>query len=103
MKIVYALSCTYTSLIFMGLCSLLNGNWENVLFLTEIVNVAAFLFSQDSFGRLHDRGKEVPKTTKNLTKLFPNKVTIHMPQVCCSGFLTISYLALLTQHIMEAY
>ncbi|XP_022738968.1 uncharacterized protein LOC111291460 isoform X2 [Durio zibethinus] len=34
----------------------------------------------DSFGRLHDRGKEVPKATKFLTKLFPNKVTIHMPQ-----------------------
>ncbi|XP_075661412.1 uncharacterized protein LOC142631196 isoform X2 [Castanea sativa] len=34
----------------------------------------------DSFGRLHDRGKEVPKATKHLTKLFPNKVTIHMPQ-----------------------
>ncbi|EXC04127.1 ATPase family AAA domain-containing protein 1-A [Morus notabilis] len=27
----------------------------------------------DSFGRLHDRGKEVPKATKHLTKLFPNK------------------------------
>ncbi|CAN1802325.1 Outer mitochondrial transmembrane helix translocase [Linum perenne] len=34
----------------------------------------------DSFGRLHDRGKEVPKATKLLTKLFPNKVAIHMPQ-----------------------
>ncbi|KAK0588352.1 hypothetical protein LWI29_038480 [Acer saccharum] len=34
----------------------------------------------DSFGRLHDRGKEVPKATKLMTKLFPNKVTIHMPQ-----------------------
>ncbi|KAK8586470.1 hypothetical protein V6N13_010062 [Hibiscus sabdariffa] len=34
----------------------------------------------DSFGRLHERGKEVPKATKILTKLFPNKVTIHMPQ-----------------------
>ncbi|KHG29350.1 Protein SAP1 [Gossypium arboreum] len=34
----------------------------------------------DSFGRLHDRGKEVSKLTKFLTKLFPNKVTIHMPQ-----------------------
>ncbi|OMO71711.1 hypothetical protein COLO4_28089 [Corchorus olitorius] len=34
----------------------------------------------ESFGRLHDRGKEVPKATKFLTKLFPNKVTIHMPQ-----------------------
>ncbi|KAA3460589.1 ATPase family AAA domain-containing protein 1-A isoform 1 [Gossypium australe] len=35
----------------------------------------------DSFGRLHDRGKEVSKSTKFLTKLFPNNVTIHMPQV----------------------
>ncbi|KAL8111615.1 hypothetical protein AgCh_019367 [Apium graveolens] len=34
----------------------------------------------DSFGRLNDRGKEIPKATKLLTKLFPNKVTIHMPQ-----------------------
>jgi SpoVK/Ycf46/Vps4 family AAA+-type ATPase len=34
----------------------------------------------DSFGRLHDRGKEIPKATKLLIKLFPNKVTIHMPQ-----------------------
>ncbi|XP_031260472.1 fidgetin-like [Pistacia vera] len=43
--------------------------------------VNAFAFDQeDSFGRLHDRGKEVPKATKLLTKLFPNKVTIHMPQ-----------------------
>ncbi|KAL6011322.1 hypothetical protein ACLOJK_001768 [Asimina triloba] len=39
----------------------------------------------DSFGRLHDRGKEVQKTTKILCKLFPNKVTIHMPQVCNVG------------------
>ncbi|KAK6924689.1 ATPase, AAA-type, core, partial [Dillenia turbinata] len=30
--------------------------------------------------RLHDRVKEVPRATKLLTKLFPNKVTIHMPQ-----------------------
>ncbi|KAK4843365.1 hypothetical protein QYF36_007268 [Acer negundo] len=34
----------------------------------------------DSFGRPHDRVKEVPKATKLMTKLFPNKVTIHMPQ-----------------------
>ncbi|VVA92562.1 unnamed protein product [Arabis nemorensis] len=34
----------------------------------------------DSFGRLHDRGKEFSKATKLLTKLFGNKVTIHMPQ-----------------------
>ncbi|XP_014508986.1 uncharacterized protein LOC106768376 isoform X1 [Vigna radiata var. radiata] len=34
----------------------------------------------DSFGRLHDRGKEVPKPNRTLTKLFPNKIIIHMPQ-----------------------
>ncbi|KAJ8752665.1 hypothetical protein K2173_005554 [Erythroxylum novogranatense] len=34
----------------------------------------------DGLGRLHDRGKEVLKATKLLTKLFPNKVAIHMPQ-----------------------
>ncbi|KAH7865974.1 hypothetical protein Vadar_013788 [Vaccinium darrowii] len=34
----------------------------------------------DSFGRLHERGKEIPKATKLLTKIFPNKVMIHMPQ-----------------------
>ncbi|KAK1357931.1 AAA domain-containing protein [Heracleum sosnowskyi] len=34
----------------------------------------------DSFGRMHDKGKEVAKATKNLTRLLPNKVTIHMPQ-----------------------
>ena len=48
-------------------------------------------FSQDSFGRLHDRGKEVPKATKLLTKLFPNKVTIHMPQVYKKGCYGFSY------------
>ncbi|XP_074317189.1 uncharacterized protein LOC141653353 isoform X1 [Silene latifolia] len=34
----------------------------------------------DSFGRLHDKGKDVPRPTKLVTKLFPNKVTVHMPQ-----------------------
>ncbi|KAK9668891.1 hypothetical protein RND81_13G094400 [Saponaria officinalis] len=34
----------------------------------------------DSFGRLHDKGRDVPRGTKLLAKLFPNKVTIHMPQ-----------------------
>ncbi|CAI9757346.1 unnamed protein product [Fraxinus pennsylvanica] len=34
----------------------------------------------DSFGRLHDRVKDVTKATKLLSKLFPNKVTIHIPQ-----------------------
>ncbi|KAF8015092.1 hypothetical protein BT93_H0785 [Corymbia citriodora subsp. variegata] len=34
----------------------------------------------DSFGRLHERGKESPKTMKQLTRLFPNKVSIQLPQ-----------------------
>ncbi|KAI3454998.1 hypothetical protein Pfo_011661 [Paulownia fortunei] len=34
----------------------------------------------DNFGRLNDRTKDITKATKLLSKLFPNKVTIHMPQ-----------------------
>ncbi|KAM0951129.1 putative transcription factor interactor and regulator FHA-SMAD family [Dioscorea sansibarensis] len=34
----------------------------------------------DNFGRMHDRTKEVPKAMKQLTRLFPNKVTIQIPQ-----------------------
>lgn len=34
----------------------------------------------DNFGRLHDRSKETPKTMKQLARLFPNKVTIQLPQ-----------------------
>lgn len=34
----------------------------------------------DNFGRLHDRNKETPKTLKQLNRLFPNKVTIQIPQ-----------------------
>ncbi|KAL9141831.1 hypothetical protein ABFS82_14G130800 [Erythranthe guttata] len=34
----------------------------------------------DNFGRLHDRSKEIPKTQKQLSRLFPNKVTIQIPQ-----------------------
>ncbi|KAL3654959.1 hypothetical protein CASFOL_000745 [Castilleja foliolosa] len=34
----------------------------------------------DSFGRWHDRAKDVTKAAKLLSKLFPNKVTIHLPQ-----------------------
>ncbi|XP_051132188.1 uncharacterized protein LOC127252165 isoform X2 [Andrographis paniculata] len=34
----------------------------------------------DNFGRLHDRSKEMPKTMKQLSRLFPNKVTIQLPQ-----------------------
>lgn len=40
-----------------------------------------FAAVQDNFGRLHDRSKDTPKTMKQLTRLFPNKVTIQMPQV----------------------
>ncbi|KAL0370597.1 UNVERIFIED_CONTAM: hypothetical protein Sangu_0377800 [Sesamum angustifolium] len=36
---------------------------------------------KDNFGRLHDRSKEIPKTMKQLSRLFPNKVTIQIPQV----------------------
>ncbi|KAG8079372.1 hypothetical protein GUJ93_ZPchr0007g3759 [Zizania palustris] len=35
---------------------------------------------QDSFGRVNDKNKEALKIAKNLTKLFPNKVTIQGPQ-----------------------
>ncbi|KAM0948537.1 putative transcription factor interactor and regulator FHA-SMAD family [Dioscorea sansibarensis] len=34
----------------------------------------------DNLGRLHDRNKEVPKAMKQLTRLFPNKITIQIPQ-----------------------
>ncbi|XP_047336733.1 uncharacterized protein LOC124940274 isoform X3 [Impatiens glandulifera] len=34
----------------------------------------------DNFGRLHDRSKETPKAMKLLARLFPNKITIQMPQ-----------------------
>ena len=36
---------------------------------------------QDSFGRLSDRSKETPKAMKQLSRLFPNKVTVQLPQV----------------------
>ncbi|CAI0469935.1 unnamed protein product [Linum tenue] len=34
----------------------------------------------DNLGRLHDKSKETPKTMKQLSRLFPNKVTIQLPQ-----------------------
>ncbi|CAJ2667421.1 unnamed protein product [Trifolium pratense] len=34
----------------------------------------------DNFTRLHDRSKETPKVMKQLNNLFPNKVTIQLPQ-----------------------
>ncbi|KAM3374559.1 hypothetical protein P3S68_013273 [Capsicum galapagoense] len=35
---------------------------------------------EDSFGKMQDKGKQVASTNKFLTKLFPNKVVIYMPQ-----------------------
>ncbi|PHT46346.1 Spastin [Capsicum baccatum] len=35
---------------------------------------------EDSFGKMQDKGKQIARTNKFLTKLFPNKVVIHMPQ-----------------------
>ncbi|KAF3680916.1 hypothetical protein FXO38_02046 [Capsicum annuum] len=40
------------------------------------------LYKLDSFGKMQDKGKQVASTNKFLTKLFPNKVVIHMPQPC---------------------
>ncbi|KAK4788210.1 hypothetical protein SAY86_019529 [Trapa natans] len=34
----------------------------------------------ENFGRLHERGKEITKGLKQLSRLFPNKVTIQLPQ-----------------------
>ncbi|KAL3626018.1 hypothetical protein CASFOL_029567 [Castilleja foliolosa] len=34
----------------------------------------------DNFGKLHDKTKEIPKTMKQLSRLFPNKVTVQIPQ-----------------------
>ncbi|XP_050363356.1 uncharacterized protein LOC126782190 [Argentina anserina] len=33
----------------------------------------------DNLGRLQDRSKETPKSLKNLSRIFPNKVTIQLP------------------------
>ena len=41
-----------------------------------------YLAFPDNFGRFHGRGKEIPKTMKQVTRLFPNKVMIQLPQVC---------------------
>ncbi|XP_009342142.2 uncharacterized protein LOC103934149 isoform X2 [Pyrus x bretschneideri] len=37
-------------------------------------------FPDNLGGRLHDRSKETPKTMKQLSRIFPNKVTIQLPQ-----------------------
>jgi hypothetical protein len=43
----------------------------------------------------------VPKATKLLTKLFPNKVAIHMPQVCV--VVAIFFFILLDQNFMCSF
>ncbi|KAI4301397.1 hypothetical protein L6164_034680 [Bauhinia variegata] len=37
-------------------------------------------FPDNFSSRLHDRNKETPKAMKQLTRLFPNKITIQLPQ-----------------------
>uniref|UniRef100_A0A7N0TSF0 AAA+ ATPase domain-containing protein n=1 Tax=Kalanchoe fedtschenkoi TaxID=63787 RepID=A0A7N0TSF0_KALFE len=34
----------------------------------------------DSIGRMHDKNKDTPKVAKHLAKLFPNKISIQLPQ-----------------------
>ncbi|CDY18018.1 BnaC03g30900D [Brassica napus] len=34
----------------------------------------------DNFSKLHDRSKETPKSMKQITRLFPNKISIQLPQ-----------------------
>jgi hypothetical protein len=48
---------------------------------SQIKMMQLWLHVQDNFGRLHDRSKETPKAMKQLTRLFPNKVIIQLPQV----------------------
>ncbi|XP_054800875.1 uncharacterized protein LOC129305005 isoform X2 [Prosopis cineraria] len=53
------------------------------LLFTKFVSARAALFDlafPDSFSRLHDRSKETPKVMKQLNRLFPNKVSIQLPQ-----------------------
>ncbi|XP_071725241.1 uncharacterized protein [Rutidosis leptorrhynchoides] len=40
-------------------------------------------FPDNSFGRMHGKSKEAPKTMKQISRLFPNKVTIQMPKMSC--------------------
>ncbi|PHT79797.1 hypothetical protein T459_17849 [Capsicum annuum] len=53
------------------------------------------LKSLSTLGKMQDKGKQVARTNKYLTKLFSNKVVIHMPQVLseigleCNGLETL--------------
>ncbi|KAJ0047699.1 hypothetical protein Pint_15686 [Pistacia integerrima] len=73
--------CGYTNLAFFSCSHILVACFSQNLAAIKLLCLTwLFHDAVDSFGRLHERGKEVPKATKLLTKLFPNKVTIHMPQ-----------------------
>lgn len=62
--------------------------------------VSSSMSLQDSFGRLHDKSRENTKATKQLNRLFSNKVIIQLPQVRNEGsyrlciFLLVSLLAI---------
>ncbi|KAL4345275.1 hypothetical protein HN51_063301 [Arachis hypogaea] len=45
-----------------------------------VTKTALFGVTKDNFGRLHDRSKKTPKVMKQLGRLFPNRVTIQLPQ-----------------------
>lgn len=67
----------------------LNNSILMVRFTKVILDLVSFLdvendfsyYLQDNFGKLHDRSKETPKSMKQITRLFPNKVPIQLPQV----------------------
>lgn len=56
---------------------LLVGTGELTPFWLLYICFGAF---QDNFSRLHERSKEIQKIAKQLSKLFPNKVAIQLPQ-----------------------
>ncbi|XLR15384.1 hypothetical protein S83_043322, partial [Arachis hypogaea] len=49
-------------------------------FITSYQSLSYCSRAKDNFGRLHDRSKETPKVMKQLGRLFPNRVTIQLPQ-----------------------
>lgn len=55
--------------------------WRGIKWSIDYNSIALI---QDNLGKLHERSKETSKITKQLGRLFPNKVTIQVPQVWCS-------------------
>jgi hypothetical protein len=92
-----SLSHTHTGKLVLG--QLITLYYIMTAFDFLMIDFGAFWSFQDSFGRLGDRGKEVPKATKLLTKLFPNKVAIHMPQVCVMDYWFFSSLIWTKNHV----